>query len=281
MTVFVFPGQGSQKIGMGEGLFTEFPDLTAQADSILGYSISELCLKDPKGELGKTQFTQPALYVVNALTYQQKIKQGQKPKFVAGHSLGEYSALYAANVFDFATGLQLVKKRGELMAKATGGGMAAVVGMSAEQIIQALKNPALSSIDVANFNSLTQTVISGHKEDVLKAQSAFEAAGAKMYIPLNVSGAFHSRYMTSARNEFEEFLNTFSFKAPEITVIANISASPYTADNVKTNLADQINHSVRWTETIQYLLQQSEEDFVEVGPGAVLTGLITRIKRNQ
>jgi malonyl CoA-acyl carrier protein transacylase len=281
MTVFVFPGQGSQKVGMGEGLFAEFPDLTAQADQILGYSISELCLKDPRGELGKTQFTQPALYVVNALTYQQKLKQGSKPKFVAGHSLGEYAALYAANVFDFATGLKLVKKRGELMALATGGGMAAVVGMTPEQIEQTLKNPALSGIDVANFNSVTQTVVSGLKEDVLNAQSAFEAGGAKMYIPLNVSGAFHSRYMKPAHDEFQEFLKEFTFNAPEITVIANVSAKPYTADDVKSNLAEQINHSVRWVETVQYLLQQGEEEFVEVGPGVVLAGLVARIKRNQ
>lgn len=281
MTVFVFPGQGSQKVGMGEGLFTEFADFTAQADEILGYSISELCLKDPRGELGKTQFTQPALYVVNVLTYYQKVKQGQKPKYVAGHSLGEYSALCAANVFDFATGLKLVKKRGELMARATGGGMAAVVGLTPDQIAFTLKNPTLSSIDVANFNSFTQTVISGLKDDISNAQASFEAAGAKMYIPLNVSGAFHSRYMTPARDEFNEFLNSFNFKTPEITVIANVSAEPYTAENIKLNLADQINHSVRWTETIQYLLAQGEEEFVEVGPGAVLAGLIARIKRNQ
>jgi trans-AT polyketide synthase/acyltransferase/oxidoreductase domain-containing protein len=238
-------------------------------------------LKDPRGELAQTQFTQPALYVVNALTYHQKLKQGEKPKFVAGHSLGEYAALYAANVFDFATGLKLVKKRGELMARATGGSMAAVVGLTPEQIEFTLKNPALSKIDVANFNSFTQTVLSGLKDDITSAQAAFESAGAKMYIPLNVSGAFHSRYMTPARDEFNEYLNQFSFKAPEITVIANISAAPYTEDNVKANLADQINHSVRWTETIQYLLKQGEEEFIEVGPGAVLTGLIARIKRNQ
>ncbi len=281
MTAFVFPGQGSQKVGMGEGLFTEFSDLTVQADQILGYSISELCLKDPRGELGQTQFTQPALYVVNALSYQQKLKQGQKPKYLAGHSLGEYAALYAANVFDFATGLKLVKKRGELMAKASGGGMAAIVGMTPVQITDALKNPSLSSIDVANFNSLTQTVISGRKDDINNAKAAFEAAGAKMYIPLNVSGAFHSRYMTAARDEFSEFLNQFSFNVPEVSVIANISAKPYTSENVKTNLADQINHSVQWVETIQYLLKQGEEEFVEVGPGAVLSGLVARIKRNQ
>src|SRR6516162_2607290 len=135
MTAFLFPGQGSQRKGMGSTLFEEFQEVTARADEILGYSIKELCLHDPHQQLGQTQFTQPALYVVNALSYLKKMKDGSKvPTYLAGHSLGEYNALFAAGVFDFETGLRLVKKRGELMSQATGGGMAAVIGFTMAQV---------------------------------------------------------------------------------------------------------------------------------------------------
>lgn len=283
MTVYMFPGQGSQKMGMGEGLFEEFPEITAQADQILGYSISELCLKDAEGNLVKTQYTQPALYVVDVLTYLKKLKEtgGKKPDYVAGHSLGEYAALFAAETFDFATGLKLVQKRGALMAGATGGGMAAVIGLSGDQVINVLKTKNLSTIDVANFNSLTQVVVSGLKEDVLKSQAAFEESGCKMYIPLNVGGAFHSRYMTPSRDEFKSFIDPFELKNPKIPVIANLTARPYESSDLKNNLVDQINHSVKWTETIQYLLEKGVTEFVEIGPGNVLTGLVAKIKRNQ
>lgn len=281
MTVFMFPGQGSQKVGMGQGLFEEFPEMTKQADGVLGYSIAELCLKDPGSKLGQTQYTQPALYVVDCLTYEKKLKEGKKPSLVAGHSLGEYAALYAAGTFDFETGLKLVKKRGEIMAKATGGGMAAVIGMSLEKINEVLKTNHLETIDIANFNSLSQIVLSGKKEDILKAQPSFEAAGCTMYIPLNVSGAFHSRYMSPAKEEFKSFIDTFTLKAPQIPVIANLTALPYVAGEEKKNLIDQIDHSVKWTETVQYLLGKGEQEFVEVGPGMVLTGTVAKIKQNK
>src|SRR5436305_5494221 len=168
MTVFLFPGQGSQRIGMGNTLFDEFKAITARADEILGYSIKELCLQDPHQQLGQTQFTQPALYVVNALSYLKKMKEaGQAPAYVSGHSLGEYNALFAAGAFDFETGLQLVKKRGELMSQATGGGMAAVIGFTLEQVDQILKEYGLTSIDIANYNTPTQIVLAGLKADIL------------------------------------------------------------------------------------------------------------------
>ena len=282
MAVFMFPGQGSQKVGMGEGLFDKYPEITSKADEILGYSIKDLCLKDSNNELGQTQFTQPALYVVNALTYHSKLDEGMaKPTYTTGHSLGEYSALYASGSFDFETGLKLVQKRGEIMAKVTGGGMAAVIGLSIDQVKGILEKNNLTTIDIGNINSLTQVVLSGIKSEILAAQSAFEAGGATMYIPLNVSGAFHSRYMNPSREEFAPFIENFELKAPEIPVIANLTAKPYSGDDVKTNLIDQINHSVLWTETIQYLLSQGEEEFVEVGPGMVLSGLVGKVKRGQ
>lgn len=282
MTVFVFSGQGSQKVGMGEGLFSEFRALTTQANEILGYSIEELCLQGPQSQLSQTQFTQPALFIVEAIQYQKNLQEsGNKPDFVAGHSLGEYAALYAAGVFDFATGVKLVKKRGELMSQVSGGGMAAVIGLDAEKIKAVLQDNNLESIDVANFNSLSQTVISGKAEDITAAKASFEAAGAMMYVPLPVSGAFHSRYMQAVNAEFKSYLEQFDFNAPQIPVIANLTAKPYETTDIIHNLAEQIDHPVQWVASIRYLLEQEETEFVEVGPGKVLSGLIARIKQNK
>ena len=281
MPTYIFPGQGSQKVGMGKGLFEEFPELTAKADAVLGYSIAKLCLEDAEGKLGQTQYTQPALYVVDCLTYEKKLKEngGKKPTYVAGHSLGEYAALYAAGSFDFETGLKLVQKRGEIMAKATGGGMAAVIGMTPAHIADLLKAKNLETIDIANLNTHTQVVISGKKDDITNAKSIFEEAGCMMYIPLNVSGAFHSRYMTPPKEEFKVYIDQFTINPPQIPVIANLTALPYSPGQEKSNLIDQIDHSVKWTEIIQYLLDKGETEFVEVGPGNVLTGMVTKIKQ--
>lgn len=282
MTTYVFPGQGSQARGMGADLFSQFPDYVQKTIDILGYSISALCINDPNNQLNNTAYTQPALYVVNALFYLQKREQIQKlPEYVAGHSLGEYNALFAAGVFDFETGLKLVQKRGALMSEASGGGMAAVVGLNESDIINVLKNNHLDDIDVANFNSYTQIVISGPSESIKAAEKNFIDAGAKLYIPLKVSGAFHSRYMKTAQDEFANFLSSFTFRAPSIPVIANISAQPYDHNNIVNNLANQITHPVKWTQTIEYLKNQGETQFDEVGPGKVLSGLIARIQKGQ
>ena len=276
--IHVFPGQGSQKKGMGEGLFEQFPDITASADKILGYSIQSLCLEDAQEQLNLTQFTQPALYTVNALTF-LKIKEtsNQTPDFVAGHSLGEYNALFAAGVYDFETGLKLVQKRGALMAKATGGGMAAVLGMDIEKIQEVISNHGDHGVSVANLNAPQQTVLTGSKEAILGIQSAFESAGAKRYIPLNVSGAFHSPFMEPARKEFETLLQSFNYQSPSIPVISNVAAAPYPSDGIADLLAQQITSPVRWVETIHWLKQQPNPVFEEVGPGKVLRGLIRQI----
>ncbi|MCK9395620.1 MAG: ACP S-malonyltransferase [Methylobacter sp.] len=278
MKTYLFPGQGSQHIGMGENLFDAFPDITATADAILGYSIKELCLQDPNRQLGRTQYTQPALYVVNALAYRQQLKDtGEQPNFVAGHSLGEYNALESAGAIRFEDGLKLVKKRGELMSTAPKGAMAAIIGLTSDKIGDILADNGLTAIDIANYNAPTQTIISGLEADIQNAQAYFEQEQA-MFIPLNVSGAFHSRYMQPVQNEFSQFLDSFTFAAPRIPVIANIHALPYQSDNIARNLADQLTHSVRWLDSMHYLLQQGDMEFIELGPGDVLTKLIQSIK---
>lgn len=280
MTVYVFPGQGSQKKGMGEGLFTEFPHLTKQADDILGYSIQTLCLENPEESLGKTQYTQPALFVVNAFHYLKRKKEAnEKPNYLAGHSLGEYNALFAAGVFDFETGLKLVKKRGELMSQCYGGGMAAVVGLNEQEIAEVLAFNGLAQLDIANYNSPTQMVLSGSQEDITRAKGIFEQTpNVQLFVPLNTSGAFHSRYMQKVKSEFSVYLDEFSFFAPAIPIISNVEARPY-GENIKDNLIAQIDHPVKWTESIRYLMGKGETDYLELGPGHVLTNLVNQIKR--
>ncbi|WP_414582674.1 ACP S-malonyltransferase [Scytonema sp. PCC 10023] len=281
MIAYMFPGQGSQMRGMGENLLSKFPNLTQKADSILGYSIEDLCLNDPQKKLNQTQFTQPALYVVNALSYRSKIQEtGKKPDFLVGHSLGEYNALEASGAITFEDGLKLVQKRGILMSQAPKGSMAAVIGANGEQVKKLLKKYGFDTIDVAIFNSPEQVVISGLKEDIVKASDSFQEAGTK-YIILNTSGAFHSRYMESSKVQFEKFLKGFSFSKLQIPVISNVTARPYIQSEVSENLAKQITHSIKWTESIRYLLAQGEVEFQEIGVGIVLTKLITYIKAKE
>lgn len=280
MTTYVFPGQGSQKKGMGSELFEKFADLTAKADEILGYSIAEMCLEDPGGQLKQTEVTQPALYVVNALTYLNALEEGApKPDFTAGHSLGEYNALFAAGAFSFETGLKLVKERGRLMSQAKDGGMAAVLKLEREKIEAVIRDHGLAGLDIANLNSPSQIVISGPVDDILKAQPLFEEAGAARYIPLKVSAAFHSRYMEPAREAFAAYLDQFELNPLEIPVIANVTARPYKDEEVKHFLARQIVASVNWTDTVRFLMGKGETEFKEMGPGAVLSGLYRQIKR--
>ncbi|MCW8193957.1 ACP S-malonyltransferase [Proteobacteria bacterium 005FR1] len=285
MRVFVFPGQGSQSKGMGAELFDQVPEfhkVEEEIDELLGYSIRELCVNDPDDQLSLTQYTQPALYVVNALHYFKRRAEGVTPDYLAGHSLGEYNALLAGGAFDFVTGLKMVQKRGELMAQAKDGGMAAVIGLSADEINKVLHdNAVLSGIDVANYNSPAQTVISGPLYELEEGQALFKAAGAKLYKILPVSAAFHSRYMEGAANQFGEFLTDFTFNSLQTPVVANVTGKPYPTENpnqvIRESLVRQIAASVHWTESIRYLKSLGEVDFEEVGPGSVLTKLIKQI----
>lgn len=279
--ICLFPGQGSQVKGMGAELFDRYPDWTADADRVLGYSIRELCVDDPRGELGLTQFTQPALYVVNALTFRAKREDGMAaPDFVAGHSLGEYDALLAAGCFDFATGLAMVKERGRMMGQVSGGGMAAVIGMEPAKIQEVLAgSDAGRRVDVANFNTFDQTVIAGPKADLDTVKTDFESAGVRAYIPLNVSAPFHSRYMREPQATFDVFLGGFSFAAPSIPVISNVTGQPYESDKVQKTLSEQIGNSVQWLESVLYLMKQPEPEFVECGPGTVLAKMLVAIRK--
>ncbi|MCH2176666.1 MAG: ACP S-malonyltransferase [Lentisphaeria bacterium] len=275
--IVMFPGQGSQKVGMGAELFDRFADLTAQADEVLGYSIKELCTEDPNGLINNTQYTQPALYTVNAFTFLAKQEdEGYAPDVAIGHSLGEYDALFAAGAFDFITGLKMVKVRGELMSKATGGGMAAIIGMDGDAVTKLLADLSLDSIDLANLNAPNQTVISGIKEDIVKAEPLIKDAGAKRCVVLPVSGAFHSRYMKEAADKFYNEIKDLPFNDLKIPVIANSTAAAYENGKVAETLTAQVFSSVRWVETISQL-KGDDVNFMECGPGRVLAGLLRYI----
>ncbi|MGG1948348.1 ACP S-malonyltransferase [Trinickia sp. NRRL B-1857] len=285
MQVFLFPGQGSQSRGMGGALFDEvreFVELEKQIDDVLGYSIRRLCLEDPDNQLGQTQYTQVALYVVNALHYYKELASAGKPRFFAGHSLGEYNALLAGGAFDFLTGLRLVQKRGELMGQARNGSMAAVVGLSPETIKTGLMENELNGIDFANYNSYEQLVISGPEAQIKAAGPILEQLGAKLYLQLSVSAAFHSRYMKDAAAAFEQFLAPIDFQPITERVLSNVTGALYpqgeASASAKSLLVQQIASPVQWTQGIRYLIARGASEFKEVGPGNVLTRLVQQIR---
>ena len=265
---------------MGEDFFSRFPEMVAEADDILGYSVSELCLSPENSErLGQTQFTQPALYVVSCLQAMAEKEDGiEAPSFAAGHSVGEYAALRAAGAFSFGDGLRLVAKRGEIMAKVSGGGMAAVIGLEPEKIREILTVQEVDGVDVANFNSPGQTVLSGPASSIESLGASMKEAGAKLFVPLKVSGAFHSRMMEEPAREFAAFLEGVTFADPAFSVISNVEALPYPdAESISELLVRQIHSAVRWTDAIQYLRKQDVTDFLECGSGNVLTKLLRQI----
>jgi malonyl CoA-acyl carrier protein transacylase len=286
MIAFLFPGQGSQHRGMGQQLFDavpEYRELEPLIDAELGYSLRDLCVKDAHDQLRRTQYTQPALYTVNALHFLAAKRKGQNPEFLAGHSLGEYNALHAADAFDFMTGLRLVKRRAQIMAAADAGGMAAVVGLAPERVLRVLADAGLGALDVAGYNSAAQTVISGPQDAITRAGGPIERAGASMYVPLPVSAAFHSRYMSSAAATFAHELARTPIQRLTRPVIANVDAKPYSMDDpaaVRDSLAKQIYHPVLWLQSVRWLLSHGTTTFAEIGPGNVLARLVADIRRN-
>lgn len=272
--ICVFPGQGVQKTGMGAELFGRYPDLVEQADRILGYSLRALCLENRDNRLDQTECTQPALFAVNALSFLDRQGDHPEPAFAAGHSLGEYNALFAAGAFDFATGLCLVAKRARIMARVRGGAMAAVIGLGDERIRSTLDEHGLGATQLANLNSPRQIVISGPREEILRAEAPLRQAGARYFKVLRVSGAFHTPHAAEAAREFAACLQEFDFRPLRFPVISNVHARPYDETQVRETLSAHISQPVRWTETIRYFLSLDDPDFEEIGPGNVLTGLI-------
>jgi trans-AT polyketide synthase, acyltransferase and oxidoreductase domains len=277
LMVYGFPGQGAQSTGMGADLFDRFPELVSEADATLGYSIRDLCLENREGLLKRTEFTQPALYVVETMSYLHRSREVTRPPdYLVGHSLGEYAALFAADVFDFATGLRLVQRRGELMAQAAPGGMAAVVGCDLETVQATLAEADLTSLDLANHNTPDQVVLAGPAADLQSASAHLERRGART-VMLPVSAPFHSRYMRAAAEAFRELLDATALRPPRIPVIANVDARPYRPERLRETLAAQIASSVRWVDTIRYLEAQGEFTFEELGPGRALTNMVRKI----
>ena len=277
----LFPGQGSQKVGMGASLFERYPDKIASANELLGYDLKILCLQDPANRLQQTKFTQPALYVVNALSYSWFLEENDPPDVLLGHSLGEINALQAASVFDFETGLQIVCERSRLMTEMEDGAMAAVMGFSLEEV-QTMLSQYFPDLDVANLNAHSQTVISGPVESIENAWDHFEEAGAG-FTPLKVNRAFHSRYMQPMKNPFESFLRQLNFDPLCIPVIANLTADYYDSKPVRIveSLVRQVDHAVLWKDSIELLLEEESAEFVEFGEGKILSNLVKRIKKDQ
>lgn len=272
-TAWVFPGQGSQAIGMGSDL-ADHPEAQARlqaAEAMLGWSVLEVAQREDD-TVSETRYTQPCLYVLESILADLLRPQGA-PDFVAGHSLGEYSALYAARVFEFEAGLTLVKQRAEVMSQTSSGGMAAIIGADREQLDALLAQT--EGVVLANDNSPAQVVISGAQAAVDRVLSQLKA---KRKVPLNVSGAFHSPLMVAAAQQFQAVLEGIDFQDAEVPVLSNTDPTPETdAAALKRRLSAQMTGAVRWRETALQFSDLGVDTVVEVGPGKVLTGLIKRI----
>ena len=272
---FLFPGQGSQIKGMGADLLSEFRDEIEKANTILCYSLEELILFDENNLLNKTLFAQPALYVISCLEYMRKIKENNiKPEFVAGHSLGEFAALFAAGVYDFETGLKIVNKRAQLMSKVENGAMAAVIGLEAITIEEIISN--IDGLYIANYNSKMQTVISGTKASIEEAQNIFLESGAALYYILPINCPCHSQMLAATASKFELFLSLFEFEEPKIKIISNVTGSDYEYKNIINRIASQMCNPVRWKQSINYMLNKEVTEFNILGPSHVLQKILDK-----
>lgn len=287
---FVFPGQGSQSIGMGKALAQEYPvakDIFQQADEIIGFPLSQLAWEGPVEGLDDTINTQPAIFThsIAVLEVIRQLNLDLVPSYVAGHSMGELSALVASGSLSFKDGLNLVCKRGELMKRAgelTPGGMAAVMGLDIPIIegLCAQVSTISEIVQVANDNCPGQVVISGSNGALDRVQPLLDQAGARRVIRLAVSIAAHSPFMSVAQCDFNSVVASTPIKVTYVPLIGNVSASPLTDVNeIRRDLENQLTHRVRWTESIQAMITEGVNEFIEIGNGSVLSGLIRRIDR--
>lgn len=286
-TAFIFPGQASQFVGMAKDLYETFELARSyfdRANEILGFDLKKVCFEGPEEELKKTYITQPAIFVHSVVVNELLKEKGQTPQGVAGHSLGEYSALVAGGSLSFEDGLKLVQKRGQLMyesGKKNPGTMAALIGLSEEQVYalcDELKSEGV--IQPANFNSPGQIAISGDVAVIHKAIEKAKEMGAKKAVELVVSGAFHSPLMDDARAGLQEALEKTEIKAAQVPVYTNVTAQPVTAaDEIRSLLYRQLTSPVLWQKSMENMIADGFERFYEIGPGKVLTGLLKRINR--
>ena len=280
---FLFPGQGSQSVGMGKDLYENFESAKTvfdTADSVLNKSISTICFEGPEEDLKQTINTQPAIVTMSiaamkALTSQIDIK----PDYVAGHSLGEYCAMYTAGVMSLENTLKSIQKRADLMGATKGGSMAAVLNASEEQLKAGLaEGSKVGYVDVANYNSPAQVVITGDENAVKAAGDYMLANGVRRVVPLAVSGAFHSKFMENAGHEFASFISNVELNDASIPVITNVDAEPtVNSSDFREKMPKQIYSSVHWTQTIEKMVSDGVEIFIEIGPGKVLAGLNKKI----
>lgn len=285
---FVFPGQGSQSVGMGADLIKTVPEaekIFKAADTRLGFSLTDLILNGPEEELKRTENTQPALLTVSAALHALLSGEGIKADYLAGHSLGEYSALYAAGVLGFEDAVYAVRERGLLMEAAVPAGrgtMAAVLGLDAAALKEVCGQASAGneSAQIANLNAPGQIVISGTVDGVAEASQLAREAGARRVLPLSVSGPFHSELMKPAAEKMRRILDGLPFENAKIPVVANSTAqTETTADEIRVHLIEQLYSPVRWIESVEKLKSLGVDTYIEVGPGRVLSGLIKKIHR--
>ena len=280
---FVFPGQGSQFVGMGSDLYSNYSaakNVFDTADRVLGKNITKICFEGPEEDLKQTVNTQPAIVTMSVAALEAfKSKLDIKPVCTAGHSLGEYCAMYASGVMSLDTTLRAIQKRADLMSEVKGGAMAAVLNAPEGSLEKAIEEASsVGYVDVANYNSTVQVVITGDEAAVSKAGELLTQAGARRVVPLAVSGAFHSKYMVDAGEKFKDFVSDIEINNASIPVFTNVDAqATVLGAEFKSKMPQQIYSSVQWTNTIQNMIAEGVNTFVEIGPGKVLSGLIKKI----